>query len=74
MIHRYQLNGYNIVLDIYSGSVHVVDDLAYDVIGLYEDHTPDEIVAAMLEKYAGRPEITEQEIREVIESVEELKA
>ena len=74
MIHRYQLNGYNIVLDIYSGSVHVVDDLAYDVIGLYEDHTADEIVAAMLEKYAGRPEITEQEIREVIESVEELKA
>ena len=74
MIHRYQLNGYNIVLDIYSGSVHVVDDLAYDVIGLYEDRTADEIVAAMLEKYAGRPEITEQEIREVIESVEELKA
>ena len=42
MIHRYQLNGYNIVLDIYSGSVHVVDDLAYDVIGLYEDRTADD--------------------------------
>ena len=36
MIHRYKMNGYNIVLDAYSGSVHTVDDLAYDVIGLYE--------------------------------------
>ena len=35
MIHRYKLNGYNIVLDVYSGSVHVVDDVAYDMIGLY---------------------------------------
>ena len=32
MIHQYKLNGYNIVLDVYSGSVHAVDDLAYDVI------------------------------------------
>ena len=36
MIHQYQLNGYNIVLDVYSGSVHVVDEVAYDVIALYE--------------------------------------
>ena len=28
MIHQYQLNGYNIVLDVYSGSVHAVDELA----------------------------------------------
>ena len=48
MIHCYQLNGYNIVLDVYSGSVHVVDDLAYDVISMYEGHTADEIVSAML--------------------------
>ena len=32
MIHQYKLNGYNIVLDVYSGSVHVVDDVAYDII------------------------------------------
>ncbi|AVF20293.1 hypothetical protein ABNB59_08410 [Paenibacillus larvae] len=36
MIHQYKLNGYNIVLDTYSGSVHVVDDLAYEIIALYE--------------------------------------
>ena len=74
MIHCYQLNGYNIVLDVYSGSVHVVDDLAYDVISMYEGHSADEIVAAMLEKYSGQSEVTEAEIREVLESVEELKA
>jgi len=74
MIHCYQLNGYNIVLDVYSGSVHVVDDLAYDVISMYEGHSADEIVAAMLEKYSGQPEVTESETQEVLENVEDLKA
>ena len=32
MIHQYKLNGYNIVLDVYSGSVHLVDEVAYDII------------------------------------------
>ena len=36
MIHQYKLNGYNIVMDTYSGAVHVVDDLAFDIIALYE--------------------------------------
>ena len=35
MVHQYQLNGYNIVLDTCSGSVHVVDDVAYDIIAMY---------------------------------------
>ena len=34
MIHQYKMNGYNIVLDVYSGSVHAVDDVAYDAIAL----------------------------------------
>ena len=34
MIHQYKNNGYNIVLDVNSGSVHVVDDMVYDIIGL----------------------------------------
>ena len=37
MIHRYKNNGYNIVLDVNSGSVHVVDDLVYDLIPLAEE-------------------------------------
>lgn len=35
LIHQYKNNGYNIVLDVNSGMVHVVDDLAYDLIELY---------------------------------------
>ena len=54
VIHQYKLNGYNIVLDVYSGSIHVVDDVAYDMIAMYESAAPEEIVAAMLEKYGDR--------------------
>ena len=36
MIHQYKLSGYNIVLDVYSGSVHAVDDVAYDAIALID--------------------------------------
>ena len=55
MVHQYQLNGYNIVLDTCSGSVHVVDDVAYDVIALYKERSADAIVAAMLESTATAP-------------------
>ena len=37
MVHQYKLNGYNIVLDTCSGSIHSVDDLAYDVIGMIRE-------------------------------------
>ncbi|MBE6021583.1 MAG: thioether cross-link-forming SCIFF peptide maturase, partial [Clostridiales bacterium] len=73
MVHRYKNNGYNIVLDSNSGSVHVVDPVAYDVIGLYEDHSKDEIVAKILEVYKDQPDVNEEEIREIIEDVETLK-
>ena len=33
LIHQYKNNGYNIILDVNSGSVHIVDDIVYDVIG-----------------------------------------
>ena len=36
MVHQFQLGGYNIVLDVCSGSIHVVDEVAYDAIALYE--------------------------------------
>ena len=72
MIHRYQLNGYNIVLDVYSGSVHVVDDLGYDVIGLYDQGLARaEIVSQMLAKYGQQ--FSAQEIEEVLDSVDALK-
>ena len=73
MVHQYQLNGYNIVLDTCSGAIHVVDEVAYDIIALYPDHTTDEIVTAMMEKYGAREDVTEQDLRNCIADVEALK-
>ena len=44
MVHQYKLNGYNIVLDTASGSVHTVDEVAYDIIAMYKTHTKEQIV------------------------------
>ncbi len=73
MIHQYKLNGHNIVIDVYSGSVHAVDEVAYDMIGMYESSTREEIIAAMLEKYAGREDVTESELCESFDDLEALK-
>ena len=73
MIHQYKLNGYNIVLDVYSGSVHVVDEVAYDIIGMYENSEPDEIVTAMMAKYGDREDVNEAEIQKCIDDVTALK-
>ena len=74
MIHQYKLNGYNIVLDTCSGSVHSVDDVAYDIIALYETTPEEEIVRLMLEKYGDRPDVTQEDLRECIADVAALKA
>lgn len=68
MIHQYQLNGFNIVIDTYSGSVHVVDELAYEIIARYEHTAPEEILRLMKEKH-----FSEESIRETLSAVEELK-
>ncbi|MBR5547212.1 MAG: thioether cross-link-forming SCIFF peptide maturase [Clostridia bacterium] len=73
MIHQYKLGGRCIVLDVYSGSVHLVDEVAYDVIALYESHSREAIITAMLEKYAGNPEVTREELSECLDQIEELK-
>jgi len=73
MIHQYQLGGHNIVLDICSGSVHVVDEVAYDIIAMFEAHDKDEIIAAMQEKYGGCEDITSEDIVECYEQVVSLK-
>ena len=73
MIHQYKSNGYNIIIDGNSGSIHSVDELAYDIISLYETKTADEIIAQMLLKYEKDSEVTEEEIREVLSDIAELK-
>ena len=66
MVHQYKNNGYNIVLDVNSGAIHVVDDVTYDIIAMYEAHTEEEITAALSASY------TEEEIREAYEEVKQL--
>lgn len=68
MVHQYKNNGYNIVLDVNSGAVHVVDDLAYDVIALYEKMTKDELVNELCSRY------DREAVEEVYEEVRELEA
>ena len=70
MIHQYKLGGYNIVLDVCSGSVHVVDEVAYDIIEMFEESSREDIIKAMGEKY---PHFSESEINECFDQVVSLK-
>ncbi len=73
MIHQFKLAGYNIVLDICSGSVHVVDEVAYDIISMFEETDKNEILTSLNKKYAERDDITESDIEECYSQVEALK-
>ena len=73
MIHQYKLGGYNIVLDVCSGGVHVVDDVAYDIISLFETESREDVLTAMKDKYLGHDGITEADIEECYADVAALK-
>ncbi|MBE6547158.1 MAG: thioether cross-link-forming SCIFF peptide maturase [Ruminococcaceae bacterium] len=73
MIHCYKLGGLNIVLDIFSGSVHVVDEVAYDMIGMFEENDRETVIAAMLKKYADREDVTREELIECCDQIEALR-
>ncbi len=73
MIHQYKLGGYNIVLDICSGSVHVVDDVAYDIIEIYENKDKDGAIAIIADKYKTNENIAIKDIEECYNQVTELK-
>ena len=73
MVHQYKLNGYNIVLDTCSGSVHTVDEVAYDIISMYKQATKEEIVAEILKKYGNLPDVTEEDILLCLEDIATLE-
>ena len=73
MIHCYKLNGYNIVLDVFSGSVHAVDEVAYDAIEMYENNDKETIIEFLLDKYSGCEDVTREEILELFDDIETLK-
>ena len=82
MIHQYQNNGYNIVLDVNSGSVHVVDESAYAVIACLEKqnpaHTAKSILTEETFQYVMKELETDgkiidaAEVREILEALSEL--
>ena len=74
MVHQYQLNGYNIVLDTCSGSIHVVDEVAYDMIARYPTTEKEALVQQILEKYAHREDVNKQEVYQCLEDIEALIA
>ena len=73
MIHQYRLGGYNIVIDVCSGAIHVVDEVAYDIISLFESNSKDDILSKIAEKYADRDDISADDISECYNQVCSLK-
>ncbi len=73
MIHLFKLGGLNIVLDVFSGSIHVVDEVAYDIIGMYESTPREELISKILTKYPGREDVTREEIIKCCEQIQSLK-
>jgi len=74
MIHSYKLGGLNIVIDVYSASIHVVDDATFDIIELYEEKSKEEIKSFILNKYSSDSEVTPEAIEECFVQIEELKS
>lgn len=70
MIHQYKLNDHNIVLDVCSGAVHEMDDLAYDAVAMYESTPKEKIITELCDKYGVSPD----EVAECLSQIEELNA
>ncbi len=74
MIHQFELKGQHIVLDVYSGAVHIVDPVAYDMISLYENTPREELLLRMLETYGHLDGVDEAELRECLSDIDSLVA
>ena len=73
MVHCYRLGGLNIVLDVFSGSVHAVDDVAFEIISRYESTDRQTLTEEILRKYRSDPEVGLDEINECFSQIEELR-
>jgi len=72
LVHQYKLNGCNMVLDTCSGSVHVVDEVAYDMIEKFQTEPREQIIAEMLQKYGHRPDVTEADLNQCMDDIQSL--
>ncbi|MCI9559409.1 thioether cross-link-forming SCIFF peptide maturase [Clostridiaceae bacterium] len=61
MIHQYKNNGYNIIMDIASGSVHVVDDVVYDVVALMDSWRQEHSCLSKESETSHRPDQVAQD-------------
>ncbi|RXE59743.1 thioether cross-link-forming SCIFF peptide maturase [Acetivibrio mesophilus] len=68
MIHKFSLMDTNIVVDVNSGAVHVVDDISFDILDFYKDYTVDEIKDKLADKYSA------DEIEEALREIESLRS
>ena len=73
MIHQFQLNGYNVVLDVCSGSIHVVDPVSYEMIRRYETQDRDTLLADMARDYAGHDDVSEEDLLSCYDQITALK-
>ncbi len=74
MVHQYKLGGYCIVVDVYSGAIHVVDEVAYDIIAMFEHADEETVISEMLKKHGDKEDVNEQELRACYADIAALKA
>ena len=73
MIHQYKLGGFPIVLDTCSGAVHVVDDIAYEIIAQFEQMEKEALIDSVYRRFSGQAGVTREEISACYREIEELK-
>ena len=67
MLHKFSMNGINVLMDILSGAVHAVDDVAYDIADLY----PEKSTVELCKEFEGK--YSKEQIMEAVDELEELK-
>ena len=73
MIHCYKFDDLNIVLDTYSGSIHMVDPVAFDIIQMFEDTPREEILSSIMSRYGDDPTVTEEDVNKCMDDIQKLK-
>ncbi len=70
MIHKYKLGGYNICLDVHSGAVHVLDDIAYDILDYCDENMPQSPSERLKEELGKK--YSQSDIEDTYEALYEL--
>ena len=73
MIHQFKFGNYNVVLDVCSGAIHVVDDIAYDIIADYKKYDKEQLVESVWQKYRDKDGVCSSDILECYNQVEQLE-